>query len=79
MFEMSARQQQAFSTATNGMSANTFCHVILFLIGTITTVWLLLIFIGMVQNKKHSIYDSMTEFAIAVGIYITIGIIIYYR
>ncbi len=78
MFEMSDSQSQAFSAATNGMSATSFCHCVLFLIGVTTTIWLLLIFIGTIKSKKRSLYDSMVEFSIAVCVYVSIGVVIYY-
>lgn len=80
MFDMSAQQKQAFSGATNGLSALTFSHVVLFLIGVIATIWLFLIFLGTVgsKNKDRSIFESLKEFAWAIAIFIAVGVIIYY-
>tara|TARA_B100001996_G_C18647231_1_gene587895 strand:- start:1229 stop:1474 length:246 start_codon:yes stop_codon:yes gene_type:complete len=77
-FAMTTTESQAFSTATGGISAATFNHFILFLIGGVATIWLFLVFVGLVQNDEKSIYSAMYEFAFAVGIYITLGVIIYY-
>ena len=78
MFEMSANQIQAFQNATDGISADTFCRTILFLIGLFATIWLMLIFIGTIKSNKKSIFESVYEFSFAVCVYIMIGVLIYY-
>lgn len=78
MFEMNAKQQAAFKAASDGVSATAFCHLILFFIGVITTVWLVLVFMGTMKNKTRNVYDSLYEFAFAVAVYIAIGTVIYF-
>lgn len=80
MFEMSVQQKQAFSDATNGVTALTFGHAVLFLIGLVATIWLFMIFLGTVGNKKkdRSIFESLKEFSWAIAIFIAVGVIIYY-
>lgn len=78
MFEMNAKQQAAFKAASDGVSATTFCHLILFFIGVVTTVWLILVFMGTMKNPNRSVYDSLYEFAFAVAVYIAIGTVIYF-
>ena len=78
MFEASEKQKQAFQAATHGLSVEVYAHAILFLIGTLATIWLLLVFIGTIKNSERSIYESLYEFAFAVGLYIATGIVIYY-
>lgn len=78
MFDMTPQQQSAFQAATNGVTAARYDHVILFFIGAVTTIWLLLIFMGTIKHPKKSLYEAMYEFAFGVGVYIAIGVIIYY-
>lgn len=78
MFSMSTDQLAAFKMATNGTGAMTFCHLILFLIGVCATIWLLLIFIGTMKSNTKPIYESIYEFAFAVGVFTAIGVVIYY-
>ncbi len=77
-FDMTPTQSDAFKAATDGVSALTFDHFVLFMIGGLATIWLLLVFLGTVKNEQKSIYSAMYEFSFGVAIYITIGIIIYY-
>ncbi len=77
-FAMTTQEIQAFNTATGGISASTFNHFILFLIGGVATLWLFLVFVGLVKNEEKSIYSVMYEFAFAIGIYLTLGVLIYY-
>ena len=78
MFDMTSQQKSAFQAATNGVSAATYCHAILFFVGAIATIWLFLIFMGTIKNNKRSIYDSLYEFVFAIGIFIAIGVVVYY-
>lgn len=78
MFEMNAAQTDAFSNATNGMTADSFCHVIIFLIGALATFWLFMVFVGTIKSNKKSIYESLYEFSFAVCIFTILGVVIYY-
>ena len=78
MFEMTDQQKQAFSDATNGVSAQTFNHSILFLVGALAIIWLLMVFIGTIKNKERSLYESLQEFAWAVFIFVAVGVVIYF-
>jgi cytochrome c biogenesis protein CcdA len=77
MFEMSHLQQQAFEAAT-GTSARTYCHFFLFVIGALATIWLLLVFMGTIKSTRKETFESLYEFAWAIGIYIAIGGVVYF-
>lgn len=77
-FSMTSTEASAFKAAANGVSAQTFEHCVLFFIGGLATIWLLLVFLGTVKSDDKSIYSAMYEFAFGIGIYLSIGILIYY-
>lgn len=80
-FEMSETQKRAFSDATNGMSAESICHLIFFAIGVAAIIWLLMIFKGSVKGASKgqwSIFEGMGMFAWAIFIFTMVGVVIYY-
>ncbi len=78
MFEMSTAQKQAFNEATHGVGAITYCHLILFFIAGLATIWLLLVFIGTIKNPECSPYEALNTFAYAVVIYIAVGVVVHF-
>ena len=77
MFEMNGREIQAFKDAAR-VAPSVFRHWILFAISALATVWLLMIFIGVMKNSDRPISDSLYDFAFALFIYTTIGVVVYY-
>jgi hypothetical protein len=78
MFEMTDAETQAFSEGTHGVSISTYSHTLVFLIGTAATVWLTLIFVGVMRKKELSGFEAIQEFGWAVLIFIAVGIAIYF-
>lgn len=79
---MNSEQIQAFQDATGGVSYITFNHVILFLIGTFATIWLLGIFFGTwtaLQDHKIDLGSAMFKFGAAILIFICMGSIIFFH
>ena len=80
MFEMTSQQTQAFSDATNGVSALDFNHLILFCIGAFAIIWFLLVFVGTwkaLLDKKIDMGDAFARLATGIFVLVATGALIY--
>jgi hypothetical protein len=81
-FDMDSQQIQAFRDATGGVSYLTFNHVILFLIGSFATIWLVGVFFGTwtaLQNHRIELGDAMFKFGAAMLVFICVGSMIFFH
>lgn len=78
MFEMTAAQKAAFAAATGGVTGHTFARTIACILAMVVTVWLLFVFIGLMNDKKRPLSDALFSFTMAVGLYIAAGALIYF-
>lgn len=78
MFDMTDVQKQAFEAATNGLSAEQFGHLVLFLVGVLALIWYLFVVTGSIKNNQRPMLDNIYDVGVATGILIAVGAMIYY-
>lgn len=77
MFEMTTSQKQAFSDGTGGISALAIDHLVLFVLGVLTILWVVVVFVGLMKGTRQ-VEKTLYEFGFALFIMTCVGSIIYY-